>query len=70
MEQNYLWEKKGIQINAMMSATAWNLKKMMEKLKEEFLFFYSQMYFFNQTFNVSPPECEFLRIDYISKIYC
>ena len=31
--------EKGVQINAMMAATAWNLKKMMEKLKEEFLFF-------------------------------
>ena len=38
MEQNYLWGEKGIQIDAMMEATAWNLKKMMEKLKEEFLF--------------------------------
>lgn len=39
MEQNYLLGEKGIQINAFMAATAWNLKKMMQKLKEEFLYF-------------------------------
>jgi len=39
MEQNYLWGKKGIQINAYLAATAWNLKKMMEILKENFLYF-------------------------------
>ena len=49
MRQNYLWHEKGVLINALMSATArllseveiWNLKKMMEKLKEKFgiLFF-------------------------------
>jgi transposase, IS5 family len=38
MEQNYLLGTKGIQINALMAATAWNLKKMMEKLKQEFLY--------------------------------
>jgi IS5 family transposase len=37
MEQNYLLGEKGIQINAFMAATAWNLKKMMEKLKNELL---------------------------------
>ena len=37
MGQNYLLGVKGIQINAFMAATAWNLKKMMEKLKLEFL---------------------------------
>ena len=39
MEQNYLWGEKGIQINAYLAATAWNLKKMMEILKENFLYF-------------------------------
>lgn len=39
MEQNYLWNEKGIQINAYMAATAWNLKKMMERLMENFLYF-------------------------------
>jgi IS5 family transposase len=37
MEQNYLLGEKGIQINAFMAATAWNLMKMMKKLKKEFL---------------------------------
>ena len=35
LAQNYLLHEKGIQINAFMAATAWNLKKMMEKLKEK-----------------------------------
>ncbi len=35
MAQNYLHGDKGIQINALMAATAWNLKKMMEVLKEK-----------------------------------
>lgn len=37
MLQNYLLGEKGIQINAFMAATAWNLKKMMEKLKKKLL---------------------------------
>jgi len=38
--------EKGIQINALLAASAWNLKKMMEKLKEEFfgLFFQQKFY--------------------------
>jgi len=45
MAQNYLLGEKGIQINAFMAATAWNLKKMMEKLKEEFLCFIFKILF-------------------------
>ena len=45
MQQNYLWGEKGVQINALMAATAWNLKKMMEKLKENFLQFIFQLFF-------------------------
>ena len=45
MAQNYLTGEKGIQINAFMAATAWNLKKMMEKLKETFLSFISRLFF-------------------------
>jgi IS5 family transposase len=37
MQQNYLWGEIGIQINALMAATAWNLKKKMEELKEKIL---------------------------------
>jgi hypothetical protein len=29
--------EEGVQINALLAATAWNLKKMMEKLKEKML---------------------------------
>jgi len=35
MAHNYLWGEKGIQINALMAATAWNLKKYMELLVEK-----------------------------------
>jgi IS5 family transposase len=45
MQQNYLWHEKGVQINALMAATAWNLKKMMEKLKETFLHFIFRSFF-------------------------
>ncbi len=34
MAQNYLLDESGIQINALMACTAWNLKKLMEILKE------------------------------------
>ena len=40
MGQNYLHGEKGIQINALLAATAWNLKKLMEKLKDNFLFLF------------------------------
>ncbi|MDD4527213.1 MAG: IS5 family transposase [Candidatus Margulisbacteria bacterium] len=45
MEQNYLLGEKGIQVNALMAATAWNLKKMMEKLKNELLRFILRILF-------------------------
>jgi IS5 family transposase len=45
MEQNYFGGEAGIQINALMSATAWNLKKMMEKLKENFLQIIFRLFF-------------------------
>ncbi|MCL2098226.1 MAG: transposase [Bacteroidales bacterium] len=35
LAQNYLQGEQGIQINALMAATAWNLKKLMEILKEK-----------------------------------
>ena len=35
LAQNYLHGEQGIQINALMAACAWNLKKMMEKLREK-----------------------------------
>ena len=45
MQQNYLWGEKGPQINALMAATAWNLKKLMENLKEKFLQYFSRLFF-------------------------
>jgi IS5 family transposase len=49
MQQNYLWGENGVQINALMAGAAWNLKKMMEKLKEEFLKFIFQLFFSNNS---------------------
>lgn len=40
MEENYLWGQQSSQINAFLAATGWNLKKMMKKLKQEFLWPY------------------------------
>jgi IS5 family transposase len=51
MAQNYLSGKKGIQINALMAATAWNLKKKMNMLKEEFLQFIFRL-FLKQNFYI------------------
>jgi len=45
MAQNYLGGVAGVEINAFMSACAWNLKKMMEKLKKKFLLFIFQTIF-------------------------
>ena len=44
MQQNYLWGEKGVQNNAFMAATAWNLKKFMEKLKENILQFIFRLF--------------------------
>jgi len=48
MGQNYLWGEKSPQINALLAATGWNLKKLMQKLKREaekiFLPFIYQVY--------------------------
>lgn len=53
MLQNYLLGEKGIQINAFMAATAWNLKKMMEKLKKKFMYFIFQILFPQKEFYFS-----------------
>jgi IS5 family transposase len=45
MLENYFWGSEGIQINALMAATAWNLKKMMEQLKTKILQFIFRLFF-------------------------
>ena len=45
MGQNFLLGEKGIQINAFMAATAWNLKKFMEIIKESFWQFIFRLVF-------------------------
>lgn len=37
MQENYLWGKGSGTVNAMLAATAWNLKKLMKELREELL---------------------------------
>jgi len=55
MGQNYLNGANSPKINAMLSATGWNLKKLMKKLKQEllWLFFFLEKFFenFNQQNN-------------------
>ena len=41
MGQNYLHGRNSPRINAMLAATGWNLKKLMEKLQKELIWFYS-----------------------------
>ncbi len=43
MAQNYYLGETGPQINALLAATAWNMKKMIEILKQEFLFLFSKI---------------------------
>lgn len=38
MGQNYLMGEKSPRINALLAAAGWNMKKMMEKLVEDFSF--------------------------------
>jgi len=40
MEQNYLNGSNSPQINAMLAATGWNMKKLIKKLKQELLWLY------------------------------
>ena len=63
MEQNYLWEEKGIQINALLAATAWNLKKKMEKIKREKNIFLRPTLPSFRIFFQSATKNEFLRSD-------
>lgn len=55
MAQNYLLDEKGTQINALLAACAWNLKKMMEKLKEKYLCLIFK-HFFSHFFIVLNPK--------------
>jgi IS5 family transposase len=50
MAQNYLWGESGVQINALMAATAWNLKKIMEELREIFSRFIFRLLFSEKFF--------------------
>lgn len=53
LAQNYFWGESGPQINALLAATAWNLKKMMEILKLKIFFLFYQIkisIFYNSIF--------------------
>lgn len=45
MAQNYFHLESGPQINAFLSATAWYLKKMIQILKQKFIFYLSELKF-------------------------
>ncbi|MDR2120672.1 MAG: hypothetical protein LBP64_07335, partial [Tannerella sp.] len=63
MLENYFWGAVGVQINALMSSTAWNLEKMMQKLKEELLRIIFRL-FFPQDFAMLRLGKDFIRTDY------
>jgi len=52
MAQNYLGGEIGVEINALMAGCAWNLKKMMEKLKQKLWRFIFQLFFPNNLYAV------------------
>jgi IS5 family transposase len=57
LAQNYLLDEIGIQINAYMAATGWNLKKLMEKLKKElgqFFWLILFQWFFRKFYRINP----------------
>jgi len=58
MQQNYLLGEKGLQINALMAATAWNLKKLMEKLKKKIFQILFRL-LSRKIFIALPPELNF-----------
>ena len=43
LAQNYFHKETGPKINAMLAATAWNMKKMMELLKQNLIFYFYQI---------------------------
>jgi IS5 family transposase len=45
MAQNYLLKEPGIQINALLSCTAWNLKKLMAVLGERAARLFARLFF-------------------------
>jgi len=51
MAQNYYHGRSSPRINALLAATGWNLKKMMEKLKKELLHIYLLILLKNQVFS-------------------
>jgi IS5 family transposase len=52
MAQNYFHGEVGIQINALMTGAAWNLKKMMKKLIEKIFHFIFRFFFSKKVFYV------------------
>lgn len=61
LAQNYFLGETGPQINALLSATAWNMKKMMEILKQKiiFQFFKIQFFIFNKIFSKNKIKLRF-----------
>ena len=68
LAQNYFLGETGPQINALLSATAWNMKKMMEILKQEFVLCFYQIQiilFYNAILKNKPKKNVLLRSDYL-----
>jgi IS5 family transposase len=58
MVQNHPWSEERVQINAFMTATAWHLKRWMEKFIENILHFICRSFF-----SKNPNTLAFLRND-------
>lgn len=58
LAQNYFMGETGPQINALLSATAWNLKKMMEILKQKIIFYFYQVQIFMFSNSISKNKLE------------
>ncbi|MCB9427171.1 MAG: IS5 family transposase [Flavobacteriales bacterium] len=56
LAQNYYWNETGIQINALLAATAWNMKKMMEILKGKIIFTFLNSLIPNLNINLSKAK--------------
>ncbi|MEZ4913611.1 MAG: IS5 family transposase [Chitinophagales bacterium] len=56
LAQNYFGGETGPQINALLAATAWNMKKMMEMLKAQIIFYFSSLLSFIHNFRCPKNE--------------
>lgn len=62
MAQSYFWGETGLQINAFIAATAWNLEKMIEILKGNLKNYFLKIWF--RWKKTSPKILKMIRFEY------